>query len=53
MTEQEVTDFIGKENWDAFIIWMRGQTIGVSKDGVLDYYSCDVYKFKECLGRPI
>lgn len=51
MTEQEVTDLIGKENWDAFILWMRGQTIGISDDGVINYYSHDVHQFKGHLER--
>lgn len=46
MTEQEVKKDIGEENWEKFLLWMRGQTLGLNEDGTTDYYECDVYAFK-------
>jgi len=51
MTELEVKDYIGEENWDSFCEWMRGQTVGAkSKPGggyEADYYEWDVKAFKD------
>ena len=46
MTEQEVKQEIGIENWDGFLKWMGGQTIGVTSEGKFDYYAWDVKSFK-------
>ena len=46
MTEQQVKQLIGKENWSKFIHWMRGQTCGMYPDGSTNYYECDVKAFK-------
>jgi len=46
MTEIEVKEYIGEENWIDFIKWMAGQTMGIV-DGEPDYYDCDVKAFKE------
>lgn len=52
MTAKEVKKIIGRENWTNFLIWMRGQTVGMSVDGRnADYYSHDVYAYKELLDR--
>lgn len=45
MNKKEVIKEIGGENWKMFETWMRGQTVGVSKDGKEDYYTHDVEKF--------
>ena len=44
MTKQEVIKKIGKENWDAFLDWMRGQTVAFI-NGEVHYYDCDVEAF--------
>jgi hypothetical protein len=45
MNEQEVIAKIGKKNWAKFDRFMCGQTIGLNKDGTLNYYECDVENF--------
>lgn len=45
MTEKEVKKLIGNKNWKKFMTWMRGQTCGVTDDGKLDFYDCDVQAF--------
>ena len=45
MTEQEVKQRIGEENWEAFNQWMRGRTVGLNDDGSLDFYEQDVRRF--------
>ena len=40
----EVKNKIGQENWDKFVIFIRGQTVGFDK-GIVDFYECDVNKF--------
>jgi hypothetical protein len=45
MTKQEVIDRIGVEKWEDFCKFMWGQTMGINKDGSLDYFECDVYNF--------
>jgi hypothetical protein len=47
MKEQEVKKIIGYNNWNIFLEWMRGQTMGIYEDGSTNYYDCDVYAFKE------
>lgn len=37
-----------KENnlkWSTFMKWMDGQTMGLTEDGVVDYYDWDVERF--------
>jgi hypothetical protein len=51
MTEKQVKDFIGEENWKKFCNWMYGQTIGLNSDGSIDYYNCDVKAFKTLLDK--
>jgi len=46
MKKEEVITIIGEDNWDKFMNWMAGQTIGITKEGKIDYYSWDVEKFK-------
>lgn len=50
MTEQEVKKEIGIENWETFLQWMRGQTVGGIPDDkggyIADYYEWDVKAFK-------
>ena len=45
MTKKEIKKIIGSKNWKKFYSWMRGQTCGVTKDGELDFYDCDVQAF--------
>ena len=49
MTKKEVESLIGERNWGKFLKWMVGQTMGVSDDGSMDYYSNDVRAFKDVL----
>lgn len=41
MNEEEVKDYL----WARFQEWMEGQTVGVNKDGSVDYYDYDVIRF--------
>jgi len=46
MNKQQVIKKIGKANWGKFYKFMRGQTVGICKDGKsYDYYDCDVERF--------
>lgn len=49
MTEEQVIKLIGEENWDKFLNWMSGQTVGMYPDGSFNYYECDVEAFCEKL----
>lgn len=49
MRESEVKKLIGKDNWDKFIHWMRGQTVSGYEDGKINYYKHDVMAFKDKL----
>ena len=46
MTIEEVKKEIGEENWEAFLDWMQGQTVGCKADGTINYFECDVRDFK-------
>lgn len=45
MNAKEVKKLVGTKGWAEFSKWMRGQTVGVNKDGSYDYYSYDVERF--------
>lgn len=45
MKKEEIIKIIGKEHWNDFLKFMKGQTIGINDDGSADYYKEDVYKF--------
>ena len=45
MTGRAVKEKIGIENWETFIAWMKGQTLGIYPDGSTNYYECDVEAF--------
>ena len=47
MNKEEVIKLIGKEKWNDFIKWMRGQTHGINPDGSDDYYKWDVERFQD------
>ena len=47
MNEQEVKEFIGKDNWKEFCVFIYGQTIGIDDEGNNDYYKWDVERFKD------
>ncbi|MFH1752279.1 MAG: hypothetical protein ABH821_05060 [archaeon] len=49
MNKKQVIERIGKSKWKEFEEFMRGQTVGVNKDGSFDYYEWDVENFL----RPI
>jgi len=45
MDEKQVINKIGKKNWNKFIKFMAGQTVGLLDDGKFDYYEWDVDRF--------
>ncbi len=45
MNEKEVERLIGINNWIAFCKFMEGQTVGINRDGSIDYYEQDVAIF--------
>jgi hypothetical protein len=45
MKWEEVVKIIGENKIEDFKEFMRGQTIGINKDGTLDYYEQDVENF--------
>jgi len=45
MKEEEVKEKIGKGKWKEFTEFMKGQTVGINKDGSTDYYRQDVENF--------
>lgn len=49
MTQEEVKDYIGKENWKKFLKWIEHQTVGIYPDGSTDFYDEDVEAFKRKL----
>jgi hypothetical protein len=51
MTEQQAKTRINQsgKNWDDFLEWMNGQTLGLNPDGTTDYYEYDVETF--CANR--
>lgn len=46
MNKQEVIEYIGANYWKDFSDFIYGQTVGVNKDGSVNYYKWDVEKFK-------
>jgi len=46
MNEQEVREYIGTENYNTFIKFMEGQTVGITPEGETDFYEHDVERFK-------
>lgn len=45
MRKKEVKKLIGKENWEKFYAWIRGQSVEFYKDGSTNYFKWDVDKF--------
>lgn len=47
MLIQEAKDKIKKAggSWKVFMDWMRGQTVGINKDGTTDFYYYDINRF--------
>lgn len=41
MNEEEVKEYL----FNKFNEWMAGQTVGLNKDGSIDYYEYDVEKY--------
>ena len=39
-------------SWKVFDKWMRGQTMGLNKDGSVDIYDYDVNRFIRMNGNP-
>jgi len=46
MKEKKVKKIIGDENWEKFLEWMSGQTVGRNNDGSTDYFESDVKAFE-------
>lgn len=46
MTENEIKEYIGEENWEDFMEWMRGQTVSIYPNGETNFYEWDVEAFK-------
>lgn len=46
MNDKEVKDYIGTENYNTFIKFMRGQTVSLTPDGETEYFDQDVERFK-------
>ena len=48
-TESQAKSYILSKgySWDKFNEWMRGQTVGVDKDGKSVFYSFDVERYRE------
>lgn len=51
MNKEEVLELIGEDRWIEFQEWMIGQTMGLNKDGSINYYESDVERFIE--GLPV
>lgn len=47
MNIKKVERTIGIENMKYFFEFMRGQTVGINRNGEIDYYDCDVERFNE------
>ncbi len=47
MTTKEAQEKIkeAKGSWKIFLEWMKGQTVGLYKDGSTDWYDHDVNRF--------
>jgi hypothetical protein len=47
MTQKQVEIKLKENNlkWSVFSKWMCGQTVGLNKDGTIDYYEYDVERF--------
>lgn len=45
MNIKEVKKKIGERNLSSFLEFMEGQTVGINKDGTIDYYETDVLNF--------
>lgn len=53
MKEQEVKEYIGTENYNTFLTFMKGQTVGLNPDGTTEFYDWDVEMFKSKLERML
>ncbi|MEK6970900.1 MAG: hypothetical protein AABW68_04415 [archaeon] len=47
MDEQEVLSVIGNRRWSTILEFMRGQTVGLNKDGSTNDYDQDVWNFAQ------
>ena len=53
MNKKQVIKRIGQRNWDAFLKYMSGQTVGY-REGEVDYYEVDVERFiRYNRGEPV
>ena len=50
MEKGQILDLIGKENWDAFLKFMQGQTVGVRDDKPV-FYRHNVESFASTLDK--
>lgn len=42
MNTKEVQRMIGRDNWQDFLNFMSGQTVGIDPNGETNYYTWDV-----------
>lgn len=49
MRKKTILKRIGKKNWSDFKMFMYGQTVGMYKDGEINYYACDVSAFMDII----
>lgn len=47
MNEKQAKKLVGNDNWEDFLDFMQGQTVGISKNGDIDYYKWDVERYIE------
>ena len=51
MNIDEVETIIGQENLNNFMVFMKGQTVGIDERGLVDYYEIDVQTFINSIKR--
>lgn len=53
MVKEKVLEKLKENNlkWSVFSKWMTGQTVGLTKDGAIDYYEYDVERFIRNYGK--
>ncbi len=49
-TKQKIEE--AKGDWNEFLDWMYGQTVGQYPDGDTDWYECDIDNFISQISRP-
>ncbi|MBU1930846.1 hypothetical protein KJ972_05070 [Candidatus Micrarchaeota archaeon] len=46
MNKKQVIEIIGIKRWKEFEEFMKGQTVGINKDGSINYYELDIENFQ-------